>query len=207
MRVLVVAATDAEIAPLAGSHARRGIDFITSGVGMVATAARVSRALAIDEYDLALNLGVCGSFNPAFPPGTVVHIVSDCIAELGAEDGDRVLTLDEMNVPGQSRFANASAFSSATLAALPRVSAITVNTVHGNEESIAKDRGAWNFIPTWRAWRAAAFIYACCQATGVRFAQVRAVSNVVERRNRQAWKLEPAIENLTRTACAILDEL
>jgi futalosine hydrolase len=205
MRVLVVAATDAEIAPLAASsHARRGIDFISSGVGMVATAARVSRALAIDQYDLALNLGVCGSFNPAFPAGTVVHIVSDCIAELGAEDGDRVLTLDEMNVPGQSRFENASAFSSATLAALPRVSAITVNTVHGNDQSIA--RTVARFHPDVESMEGAAFMYAC-QTNGIRFAQVRAVSNVVERRNRQAWKLEPAIENLTRTACAILDEL
>ena len=37
---------------------------LTTGVGMVATAAWCSRALAESSYDLALNFGVCGSFDP-----------------------------------------------------------------------------------------------------------------------------------------------
>ena len=63
---------------------------LTTGVGMVATAAWCSRALALTRYDLALNVGVCGSFDPALAPGSVVHVVRDRIAELGAEDGDDV---------------------------------------------------------------------------------------------------------------------
>ena len=55
---------------------------------MVATAAWCSRVLTLAPYDLALNLGVCGSFDPALEPGRVVHVVSDRIAELGAEDGE-----------------------------------------------------------------------------------------------------------------------
>jgi hypothetical protein len=40
----------------------------------------------------------------------------------------------------------------------------------------------------------------------VAFAQVRAVSNVVERRNRDAWKLADAIGVLGVTALSILDQ-
>ena len=41
----------------------------------------------------------------------------------------------------------------------------------------------------------AAFMYACLMHD-VPFAQIRAVSNVVERRNREAWKIREAIDAL-----------
>jgi futalosine hydrolase len=82
------------------------------------------------------------------------------------------------------------------------VSAITVNTVHGNERSIA--RVGERFDPQVESMEGAAFMYAC-RIQGVPFAQVRAVSNVVERRNRDAWKLPEAIRNLADTALKILD--
>jgi futalosine hydrolase len=50
----------------------------------------------------------------------------------------------------------------------------------------------------------AAFMYACL-IQGVPFAQVRAVSNMAERRNRAAWKLSEAIANLGTVARQILE--
>ena len=48
----------------------------------------------------------------------------------------------------------------------------------------------------------AAFMYACL-VQGLPFAQVRAVSNVVERRNRGAWKMAEADRQPRRHAhCA-----
>src|SRR6185436_12937588 len=109
MRVLIAAATAAEIAPLtdllqqrplehertplvrslsmgerlkAYTYGNHDVDVLVTGVGMVATAAWISRVLAEARYDFALNLGVCGSFDRGLPPGSVVHVVSDCIAEL-----------------------------------------------------------------------------------------------------------------------------
>ena len=52
----------------------------------------------------------------------------------------------------------------------------------------------------------AAFMYACL-IHDLPFAQVRAVSNVVERRNREAWKMADAIHNLGRTTLGILDHV
>jgi futalosine hydrolase len=52
----------------------------------------------------------------------------------------------------------------------------------------------------------AAFMYACLNQ-GVVFAQVRAVSNIVERRNRAAWSIATAIDALGQTARRILDHL
>jgi futalosine hydrolase len=40
----------------------------------------------------------------------------------------------------------------------------------------------------------------------VPYAQVRAVSNVVERRNREAWRMELAIRGLNEVALTILEQ-
>jgi futalosine hydrolase len=236
VRLLLVAATAAEIAPLvsaltpstqalpataasleaqrrlaAYSHAAHAVDVLTTGVGMVATAVWCSQALAGGDYDAALSLGVCGSFRRDLTAGTVVHVTTDRLAELGAEDDDRFLTIHEMGLLGESdfpyragRLANVAPPNSDTLAALPAVSGITVNTVHGNDRSIA--RVVERFDPDVESMEGAAFIYSCL-AAGVPFAQVRAVSNVVEKRNRAAWDLPGAIRRLADTGLHIINEL
>lgn len=224
MRILVVAATAGEVAPLvaaiglppasaaitSGAHGGRSVDLLVTGVGMVATAAHCSTTLAQRQYDLALNVGVCGSFNPAFSPGTVVHVVSDCLPELGAEDGDAFLTIQELGLLGDNQFpfiggrlVNQKPPSIAALATLPAAHGMSVNTVHGRDSSIAAVLA--RFHPDVESMEGAAFMYSCLLA-GVRFAQVRAVSNRVERRNRSAWSLSSAIEALAASAARILEQ-
>jgi len=113
MRILVVTATDMEIASLVAmlgdgsqsgprlkshTHAQHEIEVLTTGVGMVATAAWCSRALSRTQYDAAFNFGICGSFDPILELGQVVHVVSDRFAELGAEDDEDLLTIQEMKL-------------------------------------------------------------------------------------------------------------
>ena len=224
MRILVVAATDMEIAPLVatlgdtpdGSQRVRSytcadhdVDVLITGVGMVATAAWCSQVLAKTRYDLALNFGMCGSFDRALEPGTVVHVRSDRIAELGAEDGEAFITIQELELLGEHEFpftcgqlVNHAPPDNATLRGLPAVDAITVNTVHGNPRSIADV--ARRYKPDVESMEGAAFMYAC-MIQGLEHAQVRAVSNFVEKRNRDAWKIADAIRSLGHTALSILD--
>jgi futalosine hydrolase len=218
VRILIVAATDPEVAqviermystptenPCVDTYTHRAheIDVLITGVGMVATAAWCSRALTQTPYDLALNLGVCGSFDAFIEPGTVVHVTTDRLAELGAEDGDRFLTLEELELPGECEFVNLDPPSNPELDQLPAVSAITVNTVHGHEPTIAAI--AERFRPQVESMEGAAFMSACLMHR-VQFAQVRAVSNLVQRRNRESWKLAEAVRNLSVSALRIIDQ-
>jgi len=178
---------------------------------MVATATWCAQALCHERYDLALNLGVCGSFDRSLTPGTVVHVVSDRITELGAEDDETFLSIHEMHLLDENEppFVNGALVNqappvSATLANLPAVSGITVNTVHGRDQSIASVTR--RFAPQVESMEGAAFMYACL-VQGQRFAQVRAVSNLVQRRNREAWKLSEAVASLVGTALRMLSEL
>jgi futalosine hydrolase len=235
VHILVVAATSAEIAPfveglrgpsdgdarvMAYTRARHDVDVLTTGVGMVATAAWCSRVLARGDtgemqgdnkgqYDLAINLGVCGSFTRELEPGRVVHVVTDRMPELGAEDGEAFLTIQDLKLLDNDEFPfrggrlmNVVAPDNAVLGALPAVHGITVNTAHGNDASIATITR--RCAPQVESMEGAAFMYACL-IHGLPFAQVRAVSNFVERRNRGAWKIAEAIRALGETALGILD--
>jgi futalosine hydrolase len=224
VRILVVAATRAEVAPLisvldtpaerdrlisgsVGTH--HDVDVLLTGVGMVATAVWCTRVLATGRYDVALNLGVCGSFNPAFPPSTVVHVTSDRFPELGAEDGSTFIPLEELGLLdpdvfpfSEGRLVSAAPVPLPSLASLPVASGITVNTVHGDDASIAAVVARW--APEVESMEGAAFMYACLVAR-LPFAQVRAVSNRVERRNRAAWDIAGAVKELGRISLRLLE--
>jgi futalosine hydrolase len=224
MRLLVVAATRPEVAQLTDwldaavaigpqltrhQSGERAIDVLVTGVGMVATAVWVTRTLNGARYDAAYNFGVCGAFDPALDLGTVVHVTVDSLPELGAEDGDRFLSIAELGLLAE----NDPPFTGLelrgnpprdvpSLTRLPEVRGITVNTAHGHEPSIAAVRARHQ--PHTESMEGAAFLYACL-VSGVPCAQVRAVSNRVERRNRAAWDLPLAIRRLGDAAHAILE--
>jgi futalosine hydrolase len=223
MRLLIVAATAAEVTPFLAAVAplepirprlsrgrlgERELDVLITGVGMVPTAAWVARALAQETYDLAFNFGLCGTFVGGLELGRVVHVVSDRLSEAGAEDGDRFLTLHELGLAGPNEFphhegalVNRLPPDNPVLARLPAVRGVTVNTVHGHEPSIAAVVARYQ--PQVESMEGAAFLFACL-VSGVPCAQVRSVSNVVERRNRDAWRIGPAIQALNETALAMV---
>jgi futalosine hydrolase len=226
MRLLLVAATELELAPLvarltpashvpaseklrAFTHGAHHVDVLTTGVGMIATATWCARVLARQPYGLAVNLGVCGSFTPACPLGMVVNVVADSLPELGAEDGEEFLTVQQLGLLGPDDppfsgglLVNPEAPANPVIAGLRAVTGVTVNTVHGNAQSIA--RVVARVTPDVETMEGAAFMYACL-VSGVPFAQVRAVSNMVEKRNRAAWKLPEAVEALNDTALRLIE--
>jgi futalosine hydrolase len=205
MRILAVSATEAEIPRLvAGRHGANHLDVLITGVGMVAAAAHTARALAAGHYDLAFNFGVCGSFDSALPPGTVVHVTADRLAELGAEDGHDFIPLEALGLTGATIIVNDRIPANLALRDLPSVSGITVNTVHGHEPTIAAVRD--RLRPQVESMEGAAFAFAC-SLSGVPYAQVRAISNLVERRNRDAWRMDLAIRNLNDAALRILEQV
>ena len=224
MRFLFVAATGFELAPLvsrltpaphsserlrAFTHASHHVDILTTGIGMSATAVWCARVLAQQRYELAVNLGVCGSFHPAYPPGTVVNVMTDCMPELGAEDDEQFLTAQDLGLLGPDdppfrggKLVNPEVPPNRVIGGLPVVSGVTVNTVHGNARSIA--RVVERFAPDVESMEGAAFMYACL-VSHARFAQVRAISNMVEKRNREAWKLGEAIGALNEAGLRLIE--
>src|SRR5690606_9484090 len=202
MKILIVAATYAEIAPFLNTLSITGIpdepvifnshelSFVISGVGMVSMAYALGKAFAKQQYDLAVNVGIAGSFSKKIKIGQLVEIKEDIFSELGAEDDEEFITLEEMQL-GDIFYS--SSFSNECTADLQKVKGITVNKVHGNEESI--DTVMEMFTPKVESMEGAAFFYACEEAETPSL-QVRTISNYVEKRNRNNWDIPLAVKNI-----------
>lgn len=172
-----------------------------TGIGSVATAYALTKQLQKAKYDFALNFGLAGSFNKDLEIGSVVNVTQEHFADLGAEDGENFLTLSEMGLSGENEINNNSEIENAIVNLIPKVCGITVNTVHGNAKSIEKVLN--RFHPNTESMEGAAFLY-CCIKENIPCAQIRAVSNFVERRNKSNWNIPLAIENLNMKAIEIL---
>jgi len=211
MRILIVAATEPEIGKIVadvrfsmydcdqGSHIspelktvyeHAEVSTLITGVGMVATAFALGKHLASHQYDLAINLGIAGSFDRSIALGEVVEVIEDRFSELGAEDDRTFLTIERLGF-GESIFSPTYALPRSLN--IRKVSAITVNTVHGSQASI--DELSQRVNVQLESMEGAAFLYACKYA-GVPCMQIRAVSNYIEKRNRDAWQIGLAIKNL-----------
>ncbi|TND04532.1 MAG: futalosine nucleosidase [Bacteroidetes bacterium] len=228
MKILLVAATAEEIALLLFTrgltfveteekHLKRYhfgslvADVLVTGVGMTATAFWLGKTLSEGKYDAAFNLGICGSFDRKLGLGEVVHITSDCFPELGAQDDEKFISTQEMGLQRPDEFPftggriiNRHLPEIMKSSGLPSVSGITVNTVHGHEASIDAIRE--RFHPQVESMEGAAFLYSCLLA-GVRCAQVRVISNYVEKRNREAWEIEKAVRALNEFAISLLKNM
>lgn len=213
MKILVIAATRAELAGCCtafelaeGSFIETPhFDLLITGVGMTATAFAMGQHLsAATHYKLVVNLGIAGSFDREIPLGSLVNIVNDEFSELGAENKDEFLTIDELGF-GKGKYTGKAIPSSANLQAvlssLPEVNGITVNKVHGNKESIQAITSRLN--PVTESMEGAAVFY-CCTRLDIPCIQVRSISNYVEERNRDSWKIGLAIKNLNDWAIEFL---
>ena len=201
MNILLVAATQPEIQPLLDYFGdEKPFDVLITGVGMVATAFALGNHFAQNKYDLVINLGIAGSFDSSLVLGEVVEVEEDILSELGAEDGDGFLTIEDLGF-GESRFRPIG-----TMLFLPvkKVRGITVNTVHGDENSIRKITK--RLQPQLESMEGAAFFYACKNSM-VPSVQIRSVSNYVEKRSRENWKIGLAVKNLNDFAIGLLKKL
>jgi futalosine hydrolase len=207
MRLLLVSATVFEIAPFfkeinalvkdgtifsSYNYNNHQIDILHTGVGTTHTAFYLGKYIN-NTYDLIINAGICGSFNYKLAIGDVVRIDEDCFADLGAEDDENFLSLEELKLPGTYYVKNENYFNHPSLNNLQTAKGVTVNTTHGNVQSIQK------FVKRIKtdveSMEGAAFLFACNQYKS-KCIQLRAISNYVEKRDRSKWDIALAVKNL-----------
>jgi len=207
MKILVVAATRPEIAFLLqhfnlqdGEFLKsKDFDVLITGVGMTATAFALGQKLS-EKYKLVLNLGIAGCFNREIDLGTVLNITSDQFAELGAENNDEFIAIDELGF-GASTYQASNNLLSEAVTKLKKVHGITVNRVHGQQRSI--NTIVSRLSPVTESMEGAAVLYACAKLD-IPCLQVRSISNYVEPRNKENWKIGMAITHLNQWAIDFL---
>jgi futalosine hydrolase len=192
MKILLAAATKEEIIEDDFKHC----SVVITGVGMVNTAFSLTKNLTETAYDLVINMGLAGSFSDEIKIGDVVEVIEDNFSEIGFEDGDSFSRFTNLRVE--------NSFKVDKKTDLNKVKAITVNTVHGNEETILEIVSRLN--PDIESMEGAA-CFMVCEEFKIPCIQIRAISNKVEKRNIENWNLDLAISNLNAVVKEFIDSI
>ena len=190
MNILLVVATEQEII----KEKFKDCNLLITGMGMVNTSIKITKELMLNNYDLLINMGVAGSFSQDYIIGDVVEVVEDNFAELGFENGNYFGHFYELEIK----------YNVTAKTNLQKVKGITVNTVHGNEQSITEIVKRLN--PGVETMEGAA-VFKVCSEFSVPCMQVRAISNNVEKRNKENWNMPLAIHNLNNQVEKIIKRL
>lgn len=219
MKILIVAATPNELEhiqlKLEKLNTEHDIILFATGVGMIATTFELTNIFRSEPIDLAINVGIAGAFNKTIELGEVVEVVQDEFSEELVEDGIEFRTYDEIGLRSNNEapFSNGKLYNSfkfvqrsldSSPLGLKEANAITVNTVHGNDFSIKRIKDRLN--PDVETMEGAAFFYVCNKME-IPTIQLRAISNYVEKRNREKWEVELALRNLAEEVINVIDKL
>ncbi len=173
-----------------------GFEVLAGGVGPAAAAAATARALATGAYGLVVSAGIGGGFPGRAPLGAVVVADAIVAADLGAGTPDGYLpvtalgfgTVEHLPPAGLVRLAAEAA--GAAVGTVLTVSTVTGTAARAAELGARHPRAAVEAMEGFGVAEAAALF-------GLPVLEIRAVSNAVGPRDRDAWRIGEALTALS----------
>ncbi len=209
-RILVMTSVQAEQETvLRGLCDSKQFDVVVAGVGSVAAAISTGSALHKGKYSLVISAGIAGGFMDRAKVGSLVVADEIIAADLGAETPEGFLSLDKLGF-GFSRIqldqrlvkqvADALHTAGLTVTTGP---ILTVSTVTGTATT-AKELATR--VPRATAEAMEGFgVASAAQSHRLPFLEIRAISNPVGPRNRDAWQIDQALESLEAASAVLLE--
>ena len=205
MEILIVAATEQEVAPYMNRN--ENADLLITGVGAPSCMYALTKRLSEKKFDMAIQAGIAGSFKNIYPPGKTVIVKQDVFADLGIHESGNFFTLFDKGFAD----ANVSPYTDERLLnrfpdyfLLPAVNAITVNMVSDKKEQA--EMFVKKYDPDIETMEGAAFHYVCI-SEGIPFIQVRSISNFVGDRPGLKWRMQEAVDSLNENLNRIVQQL
>ena len=218
MKTLICTATSLELSGIfpsissseietAGNGFEKGsISFLVTGIGVLNSYASLVQFHQNTPIDRILQIGIAGAYTGARDEvkvlGTPVIIEKEIVADLGAEDSDSFLSLNDMELGDMEYYEskNLTIFDDLfgnSLKALPVVTGATVNTATGKEAT-----------GILRAEKYGVEVESMEGAGALKFGedfeipvlQIRSISNIATTRDRESWDIIGAIKSL-RNLC------
>jgi futalosine hydrolase len=194
MNIIMVAATEMEIKALRSTtFHNHDIQFAVHGAGMLNACFHIQN-LCLQKPDMLIQCGIAGTYHDQFALGSCVIVASEQLGDCGAEDHDQMIDLFDLGFanPNEAPFVegilpNPHISSNLHLA---KVKGLSVNLCAGSEETINRRRRYYQ--PDIETMEGAALHYVGL-ATETPFLQFRGISNLVEPRNRNHWKIPEAL--------------
>ncbi len=205
MKILIVSATEFEIAPYLVDN--RIADVLITGVGAPACMYALTKKLQTTTFDFVIQAGIAGTFKNAFPLGETFIVKQDVFADVGIFEKGNFKTLFDAGFADKNKapyvngwLVNETIKENSILLA----NSITVNTVSDSDATI--DLYKNKFDADIESMEGAAFHYVCINE-GIPFLQIRSISNFVGERIKTNWKMKEAIKSLNVNLKMIVEGL
>ena len=213
-RILIMTAVAAEkeavLRGLQGMPTNQTIDVLLAGVGPIAAAANTSKVLATSKYRLVISTGIGGGFSGRAEVGTLVVADEIVAADLGVETPEGFSSFEELGFGSTKVQVDPRLVKRVTgalrEAKLPVSTGpiITVSTATGTAVSAAE---RVRRVPKVAAEGMEGYgVALAAQIYGVSALEIRAISNLVGPRDRDAWRIKEALDVLEK-AYLELEEL
>jgi futalosine hydrolase len=186
------------------------IHLLVMGVGVFNTLYELKNRLNQFSYSLIIQAGIGGSYKKNKPLGKVYYMATERFGDIGMEQKDGSFTsifetplIDKNSFPfKEGVLINPEAILTNFL---PLAHGITLNTVTGTQEKAEKIIEKYPEVEI-ENMEGASFFYVCLKEN-IPFMSIRSISNYVEDRNKEHWKMEEAIESLNKTVTDLLEIL
>ncbi len=213
--ILLVAATVREIDPFIEwmrsdpkQLAKKNIDLLITGVGLTASTYHLHRQLNLKKYDLVVQAGVAGCFNPDIPLGAVLVITQETIADQSVVELKKLKTLFDLKLVPQDQYPYHNGWLKnpysdlIKLSGLKKVNGISVNQISTSKKII--DFYKETFDPVTESMEGAALHYVCLMEK-IPFVQLRSISNYIGERNKKNWDLNKSVKNLNKALTRLIN--
>lgn len=215
MHILLVAATSFEIAAVTDFLDRHNyrynhhtIDAAITGVGSISTTYHLTEQVNANRPDYLIQAGIAGSFSPIHPPGSIVIVQEEIVADTGVEENGVWTDLFDMKLQESIMPYTGKALVNPYCTdweryGLPLVKGITINEITTQPNRIQQ----WQqkYSPVVESMEGAAFHYTALMED-IPFLQLRSISNYVGERDKAKWKMKEAIEGLNEMLIKMLSE-
>ncbi len=203
MKLLIIAATQKEIngieSKLSGIPAEIKIDLNVTGIGCMQTCYHLLDILNKNQYDFVLQIGIAGTLDETISIGSICQVYTERLVDLGSEDYNGelidVFELGLMDV-NEVPFTNGKLINESVidLTNVALVQGCTLNKTSGTNQSIARLKAKYPYCQV-ESMEGAALFYVC-KNKNIKFIELRAISNLVEERNRENWNIKLALLNI-----------
>lgn len=208
MQVLITAATETELAGLEvmAKQGKHQINCAVHGPGLLSATYRLTRLLK-QPPDVVLQIGVAGSFREDLQPGDVVAVAGEQLGDLGAEDHEQFLSLFDLgllhadDIPFRGKHLP-NPYTHLWPDHLPAVQGLTVNLCAGHQRTVENRKAMGADIETMEG----AALHYVALLEGIPFLQIRGISNRVEPRNRETWRIPEALSACHREVLHLLNQ-
>jgi futalosine hydrolase len=213
MRALVITAVAAERDAVTGGRlSGAGLPYgavtdgsvvvAAAGAGPVAAAVACARLLPLVRPELVISAGIAGGFAGRAAIGDVVVASESLFADLGAATDEGFLSMADLGFSGGSALPSAAAAELARRLGAGCAPVLTLATMTGTDAGAATLAAAH---PTAVAEAMEGYGVAwAASEVGVPWAEVRAISNLIGRRDRSTWNIPAAFAALGRAISLVV---